>query len=130
MRSSSARAVAGSDAIHSSSPTVSSPFIEPERYRKAACFSTCRAMTLLRTSLPPMRLRWILCVTIACAVPNSVFVEYIPQMEPILKRPLIRRDGYAYPFDTPGHGIEFDEEALERLSHRSRDRRKPLAMSR
>ena len=25
--------------------------------------------------------------------------------------------------------LEFDEEALERLSHRSRDRRKPLAMS-
>jgi len=54
-----------------------------------------------------------LSVTIACAVPNSVFVEYIPQMEPILKRPVLRRDGYAYPFDTPGHGIQFDPEALD-----------------
>ena len=57
-----------------------------------------------------------LSVTIACAVPNSVFVEYIPQMEPILKRRLVRRDGYAYPFDGPGHGIEFDEDALDKFT--------------
>jgi L-alanine-DL-glutamate epimerase-like enolase superfamily enzyme len=70
-----------------------------------------------------------LSVTIACAVPNSVFVEYIPQMEPILKHPLVHRDGYAYPFDAPGHGIEFDDEALERFSGRKRERRRPLAVS-
>ena len=57
-----------------------------------------------------------LSVTIACAVPNSVFVEYIPQMEAVLKRPLVRRDGYAYPFDAPGHGIEFNEDALASFS--------------
>jgi L-alanine-DL-glutamate epimerase-like enolase superfamily enzyme len=54
-----------------------------------------------------------LSVTVACAVPNSVFVEYIPQMEPVLKRPITMRNGFAVPFDTPGHGIEFDSEALE-----------------
>src|SRR5207247_4718466 len=54
-----------------------------------------------------------LSVAVACAVPNSVFVEYIPQMEPILERPLMRRDGFAIPFDAPGHGIEFDPEELE-----------------
>src|SRR6185503_14750429 len=52
-------------------------------------------------------------VAVACAVPNSVFVEYIPQMEPVLKRPVTRRDGFAIPFEAPGHGIEFDPEALE-----------------
>ena len=57
-----------------------------------------------------------LSVAVACAVPNSVFVEYIPQMEPVLKRPIARRDGFAIPFDTPGHGIEFDPEALERFT--------------
>ena len=57
-----------------------------------------------------------LSVSVACAVPNSVFVEYIPQMEPILKRPLNRRGGFAYPFDAPGHGIEFDQDALDRFS--------------
>ncbi len=57
-----------------------------------------------------------LSITIAAAVPNSVFVEYIPQMEPLLKRPLARRDGYGVPPDAPGHGIEFDPEALERFT--------------
>jgi len=57
-----------------------------------------------------------LSVTIACAVSNSVFVEYIPQMQPILKRTLTCRDGFAYPFDAAGHGIEFDQEALDRFS--------------
>jgi L-alanine-DL-glutamate epimerase-like enolase superfamily enzyme len=57
-----------------------------------------------------------LSVTIACAVPNSVFVEYIPQMEPVLLRPITRRGGFAIPFDAPGHGIEFNQEALERFT--------------
>jgi hypothetical protein len=47
-----------------------------------------------------------------------VFVEYIPQMEPLLKRPLARRDGYGMPPDAPGHGIEFNPEALERFTVR------------
>jgi L-alanine-DL-glutamate epimerase-like enolase superfamily enzyme len=37
-------------------------------------------------------------------------------MEPILKRPLTRRDGFAIPFDAPGHGIELDPEAMERFT--------------
>lgn len=49
---------------------------------------------------------------------NSVFVEYIPQMEPLLKRPLQRRDGYGIPSDAAGHGIEFDGDALERFTVR------------
>ena len=57
-----------------------------------------------------------LSLTIAAAVPNAVFVEYIPQMEPILARPMVRRDGYGIPFDAPGHGIVFDPEALERFT--------------
>jgi L-alanine-DL-glutamate epimerase-like enolase superfamily enzyme len=57
-----------------------------------------------------------LSIAIAAAVPNSVFIEYVPQMEPILTRPLVRRDGYAIPFDAPGHGIEFDPAALERFT--------------
>src|SRR5207244_3078467 len=57
-----------------------------------------------------------LSVTVACAVSNSVFVEYIPQMEPILKRPIARHTGFAIPFDRPEHGIEFDPEALERYA--------------
>jgi len=55
-----------------------------------------------------------LSVTIAAAVPNSMMVEYVPQMEPILKRPVRIKDGYAVPPDAPGHGIEYDEDALAR----------------
>jgi L-alanine-DL-glutamate epimerase-like enolase superfamily enzyme len=57
-----------------------------------------------------------LSITLAAAVPNAVFVEYIPQMEPILARKIIRRDGYGFPFDVPGHGIAFDPDALERFT--------------
>ena len=53
-----------------------------------------------------------LSVSVACAVPNGVFVEYIPQMEPILERPVERHDGFALPPDAPGHGIAFDPDAL------------------
>ena len=56
-----------------------------------------------------------LSITVAAAVPNSVFVEYIPQMEPLLKRTLQRHDGYGIPSDAAGHGIEFDPDALERF---------------
>jgi L-alanine-DL-glutamate epimerase-like enolase superfamily enzyme len=59
-----------------------------------------------------------LSVTVAAAVPNSVFVEYIPQMEPILKRPVMMQDGCAIPLDTPGHGIEFDPRELDRFTVR------------
>jgi len=57
-----------------------------------------------------------LSVTVAAAVSNSVFVEYIPQMEPVLKRPVLMRDGFAMPLDAPGHGIEFDPRELDRFS--------------
>jgi hypothetical protein len=56
-----------------------------------------------------------------------VFVEYIPQMEPLLRRGLVRRDGYGIPFDTPGHGIEFDPEALERFTVVHADKRRELS---
>jgi L-alanine-DL-glutamate epimerase-like enolase superfamily enzyme len=57
-----------------------------------------------------------LSIAVAAAVPNAVFVEYVPQMEPILARPIARRDGYGFPFDVPGHGIAFDPGALERFT--------------
>jgi len=64
-----------------------------------------------------------LSVTVACAVSNSVFVEYIPQMECILKRPISRHGEFALPFEEPGHGIQFDEEALDRFTVRKSESR-------
>jgi L-alanine-DL-glutamate epimerase-like enolase superfamily enzyme len=43
-----------------------------------------------------------------------MFIEFIPQMEPILARPVRIEDGAAVVPDVPGHGIEFDETALAR----------------
>src|SRR5207253_3999672 len=56
-----------------------------------------------------------LSVSIAAAVPNSMMIEYVPQMEPVLKQRVRIEDGYATPPDAPGHGIEFDEEALDQF---------------
>jgi L-alanine-DL-glutamate epimerase-like enolase superfamily enzyme len=53
-----------------------------------------------------------LSLTVAAAVNNSMYIEYIPQMEPVLKHRIKIVDGNAIPPDVPGHGIEFDEEAL------------------
>lgn len=55
-----------------------------------------------------------LSVVVAAAVPNSVYVEFIPQMEPVLARKLRIESGLAHPSDVPGHGIVFDEQALGR----------------
>lgn len=56
-----------------------------------------------------------LSVTVACAVPNSIYVEFIPQMQPVLAQTIKIADGYAIPSDEPGHGINFDQEALSRM---------------
>jgi L-alanine-DL-glutamate epimerase-like enolase superfamily enzyme len=52
--------------------------------------------------------------TVAASVNNSMFIEYIPQMEPVLKHRIKIVDGNAIPPGVPGPGIEFDEEALDR----------------
>ena len=56
-----------------------------------------------------------LSVSIAAAIPNSMMSEYVPQMEPVLKRRVRIEDGYAIPSDAPGHGIEFDEKAMTKF---------------
>jgi L-alanine-DL-glutamate epimerase-like enolase superfamily enzyme len=53
-----------------------------------------------------------LSLTVAAAVPNSIFIEYIPQMEPVLRHKLKIVNGEAVAPDVPGHGIPFDEDAL------------------
>lgn len=55
-----------------------------------------------------------LSLTVAAAVPNSMFIEYIPQMEPVLAHKVRIENGYAIPPDVPGHGIEFNQDALRR----------------
>lgn len=47
-----------------------------------------------------------LSISLAAAIPHSVFIEYIPQLEADLISTLRIEEGRAYPFDTCGHGIE------------------------
>lgn len=49
---------------------------------------------------------------LAAAVPNSLFVEYIPSLNPVLTQPLELIDGCFEPSETPGLGIPFDWERL------------------
>ena len=55
-------------------------------------------------------------VGLCCAVPNGRWVEYIPQLEAITERGLEIRDGRAYPSPEPGLGIDWDWDAIRRLS--------------
>jgi L-alanine-DL-glutamate epimerase-like enolase superfamily enzyme len=55
-------------------------------------------------------------VSLACAVPNATWVEYIPQLDPITISRLSIHDGQAKPPDAPGLGIEWDWASIARRS--------------
>ncbi len=50
---------------------------------------------------------------LAAAVPNALFVEYIPSLDGVLREPLQLQDGYFEPSGEPGLGIPFDWDRLE-----------------
>jgi mandelate racemase len=49
------------------------------------------------------------------ATPTRHWLEYVDWAEPILEQPLRIRDGLAYPSDSPGSGVEWNEEAVRRF---------------
>lgn len=53
-------------------------------------------------------------VSLAAAVPNGAWVEYIPQLDDLTTTRMGVRDGHAVPPDTPGLGIDWDYAAIER----------------
>ena len=53
-------------------------------------------------------------VSLAAAVPNGAWVEYIPQLDELTTSRLVVQDGCAVPPDTPGLGIDWDYAAIER----------------
>src|SRR6202522_4740703 len=55
-------------------------------------------------------------VALCCAVPNSRWLEYIPQLDDLTTEPMRIRGGQAEPSDAPGLGISWDFEAIERLT--------------
>lgn len=55
-------------------------------------------------------------VSLACAVPNAPWVEYIPQLDDITQTRLRVENGHALPPQTPGLGIDWDWEQLRARS--------------
>ncbi|WP_042394727.1 mandelate racemase/muconate lactonizing enzyme family protein [Streptacidiphilus carbonis] len=53
--------------------------------------------------------------SLACAVPAGMYVEHIPQLDAVTRTPLAITDGYVVPPQTPGLGIDWDEDALDDL---------------
>lgn len=49
---------------------------------------------------------------LAAAIPNSLFVEYIPSLDAVLQRPLQLQDGHFEASKEPGLGIPFDWDRL------------------
>jgi L-alanine-DL-glutamate epimerase-like enolase superfamily enzyme len=52
-------------------------------------------------------------VSLCCAVPNSLYLEHIPQLRAITAAEMTVRDGHGVPSDEPGLGIRWDLDAIE-----------------
>jgi L-alanine-DL-glutamate epimerase-like enolase superfamily enzyme len=55
-------------------------------------------------------------VALAAAVPNAAYVEHIPALQAVTLAPMRVHEGRAVPSDQPGLGIEWDDDALDRLT--------------
>lgn len=53
---------------------------------------------------------------LVCAIPNAKWLEYIPQLDTVTNGPIRIEDGHAIPSDEPGLGIDWDWDAISRLS--------------
>jgi len=54
-------------------------------------------------------------VSLACAIPNGIFVEHIPQLRSVTHSEMTIEDGHALPSPVAGLGIAWDREALEHM---------------
>ncbi|WP_439659028.1 mandelate racemase/muconate lactonizing enzyme family protein [Lentzea sp. HUAS TT2] len=54
-------------------------------------------------------------VSLAAALPNGRFVEYIPQLRAITKSEMTVRNGHALAPEAPGLGIDWDRDAMDDL---------------
>ena len=54
-------------------------------------------------------------VSLACAVPNALYVEHIPQLRAVTTSEIVIRDGRAEAPNTPGLGILWDLDAMDGL---------------
>jgi L-alanine-DL-glutamate epimerase-like enolase superfamily enzyme len=55
-------------------------------------------------------------VSLVCAVQNGKYVEYIPQLDDLTGKRMTIRDGHVYAPEDPGLGIDWDWDAVHRMS--------------
>ena len=55
-------------------------------------------------------------MSLCAAIPNSIYVEHLPQLRPILHSGLEIVDGCAIPPSVPGVGIDWNREAIADLA--------------
>ncbi|MCI2266746.1 mandelate racemase/muconate lactonizing enzyme family protein [Sediminivirga luteola] len=53
---------------------------------------------------------------LTCAVSNGAYVEYIPQLRGITRDHILVEDRYAVASDAPGLGIDWDRQAIDRMT--------------
>jgi mandelate racemase len=53
-------------------------------------------------------------VHLMAVTPSAHWLEWLDLASPILQDPLCIKDGYAAPYDAPGSGIAWNEEAVAR----------------
>lgn len=54
-------------------------------------------------------------VSLTCAVPNSLYLEHIPQLRALTLEPIEIVDGHALPPTSPGLGIGWNRDAIDRF---------------
>ena len=52
-------------------------------------------------------------VHLVCAVPNAILLEHFPFLDRFVEEPVRVEEGYAYPTQSPGHGVRFTPQAAE-----------------
>jgi L-alanine-DL-glutamate epimerase-like enolase superfamily enzyme len=55
-------------------------------------------------------------VSLCCAVPNSRWLEYIPQLDDLTTEGMRLENGHGYPADTPGLGIAWDMPRIDSVT--------------
>ena len=55
-------------------------------------------------------------VSLVAGIPNGLYVEHIPQLTQVVKKTMTIRDGFAHVPESPGLGIDWDFDALERMT--------------
>ena len=69
---------------------------------------------LLQHERQPTLRSWNFIFPLVASIQNGLFVEYIPSLDAVLRKPMPLDDGYFRPSEEPGLGIAWDFDKLDR----------------